>query len=79
MSEIPEHIKKAAERWGGINRNPDDGLETKSKNFCSFCGKPENDVEVLVSGPKVFICDECVETAVDVIAEQKQQSMDSRG
>jgi len=28
---------------------------------CSFCGRPEDDVESLIAGPRVFICDGCVE------------------
>lgn len=27
---------------------------------CSFCGKSQHDVEKLVAGPAVFICNECV-------------------
>lgn len=27
---------------------------------CSFCGKNQHDVEKLVAGPAVFICNECV-------------------
>jgi hypothetical protein len=27
---------------------------------CSFCGKDADSVEALLSGPKVFICNECV-------------------
>jgi hypothetical protein len=27
---------------------------------CSFCGKPESQVEKLIGGPKVHICDVCV-------------------
>ena len=27
---------------------------------CSFCGKNEKDVEQLIAGPNVFICEECV-------------------
>jgi hypothetical protein len=30
---------------------------------CSFCGKSAAQVEKLVAGPKVFICNECVATA----------------
>lgn len=29
--------------------------------YCSFCGKEKDDVAYLVSGPTVFICNECVE------------------
>ena len=28
---------------------------------CSFCGKPQSEVERLIAGPGVFICNECVE------------------
>jgi hypothetical protein len=27
---------------------------------CSFCGKREDQVQKLIAGPRVFICDECV-------------------
>jgi ATP-dependent protease Clp ATPase subunit len=30
---------------------------------CSFCGKDETQVSKLVAGPKVYICDACVNTA----------------
>lgn len=28
---------------------------------CSFCGKPQEQVERLIAGPNVFICNECIE------------------
>jgi hypothetical protein len=36
---------------------------------CTFCGKPHTDVGKLVAGPGVYICDECVNLCVDVIAQ----------
>jgi hypothetical protein len=27
---------------------------------CSFCGKPHTEIEALVAGPGVYICNECV-------------------
>ena len=39
--------------------------------YCHFCGKMQNEVAVLIAGPLVFICDECVDRCVDVIKEQK--------
>jgi len=36
---------------------------------CSFCGKDESEVAKLVAGPKVFICDECVNIAVRLMSE----------
>jgi hypothetical protein len=71
--DIPEYVRKAAEQWGGIKRKPE-GPRIKSKSFCSFCGTSEDDVDVLIAGPMVFICDECVDTAVDIVAEHKQPS-----
>ena len=35
---------------------------------CSFCGKAESEVKMLLSGPGVFICDECVKQCEQVIA-----------
>ena len=36
---------------------------------CSFCGRHRDDVEALVSGPSVYICDQCVQRAARIIAE----------
>lgn len=37
---------------------------------CSFCGKHRRQVNRLIAGPGVFICDECVVLCVEVIAER---------
>ncbi|WP_035858953.1 ClpX C4-type zinc finger protein [Cryptosporangium arvum] len=34
---------------------------------CSFCSKPSTDVEKIVAGPGVYICNECVALATMVI------------
>lgn len=35
---------------------------------CNFCGKFEQDVLLLIAGPRgVFICNECIELMVDII------------
>ncbi|MET8998747.1 ClpX C4-type zinc finger protein [Amycolatopsis sp. Hca4] len=34
---------------------------------CSFCAKPNTEVDTLVAGPGVFICDGCVRLCVSVI------------
>jgi len=36
---------------------------------CSFCNKAQNDVRTLVEGPAVNICEDCVETCVDIIED----------
>jgi ATP-dependent Clp protease ATP-binding subunit ClpX len=38
---------------------------------CSFCNKSQRDVKKLVAGPRVFICDECVEICVTIIREDR--------
>lgn len=37
------------------------GDNFKSEIHCSFCGKNEHQVNRLIEGPGVFICDECIE------------------
>lgn len=37
---------------------------------CSFCGKSQADVRKLVSGPGVFICDECVGLCNEIIGDE---------
>jgi hypothetical protein len=34
---------------------------------CSFCGKPNTEVERLVAGPGVYICNECVALSQQII------------
>ena len=41
---------------------------------CSFCGKSQEDVAVLVAGPKASICDSCVEICISVIADARAES-----
>ena len=36
---------------------------------CSFCGKPASQVRRLISGPGVFICDECVFLCQEIMNE----------
>lgn len=37
---------------------------------CSFCGREEEAVEKLVSGPSAFICDKCIRLCVDIIQKK---------
>lgn len=43
----------------------DDDKEKKVR--CSFCGKTQDQVERMISGPGVFICDACVELCMDIV------------
>src|ERR1700730_18102444 len=44
--------------------------EAKATLSCSFCGKSQHDVRKLVAGPKVYICDECVELSMTIVREE---------
>ncbi len=37
--------------------------------YCSFCGKSAAEVDKLIAGPGVYICNECVALAQDIINE----------
>src|SRR6266576_3505683 len=38
---------------------------------CSFCNKSPRAVKKLIAGPTVYICDECVDIYLDIIAEDR--------
>jgi hypothetical protein len=40
---------------------------------CSFCAKEAEHVRKLIAGPKVFICDECVEICLEILREQRRE------
>ncbi len=37
---------------------------------CSFCGKPRSEVDQLIAGPGVFICNECVSLCCSILGDQ---------
>ena len=39
---------------------------------CSFCGKNQDDVEKLIAGPDVYICDECIELCNEIVQEEDE-------
>lgn len=48
-------------------------MDTNNRNtpiVCSFCGRSAEEVEKLVSGPGVYICNECVEVCRSIIREE---------
>ncbi len=42
----------------------------KDPAVCSFCGRPEEAVEKLISGPQTFICDKCVRLCMEIIEKK---------
>ncbi|HEX6471317.1 MAG TPA: ClpX C4-type zinc finger protein [Streptosporangiaceae bacterium] len=45
---------------------------------CSFCGKAHTEVERLVAGPGVHICNECVGLAESIVAEYRDKAVEVR-
>jgi len=41
---------------------------------CSFCGKSQKQVQQLIAGPGVYICDECVELCNEIIDERQMET-----
>ena len=46
----------------------------KQKNegqpVCSFCGRSSDEVEKLIAGPGVYICNECIEVCENILREE---------
>ena len=40
---------------------------------CSFCGKSKEAVQKFISGPSVYICNECISLCNDILAEEDQR------
>lgn len=43
---------------------------------CSFCGKTQNQVNRLIAGPNVNICDECIERCHSILEEEISHEID---
>ena len=42
----------------------------KKGNICSFCGRNEQDVDLLIAGIGAYICNNCIESAHSIITEE---------
>lgn len=47
-------------------------MKNKKVPYCSFCGKPSNEVKHIISGPDVCICDECVFLCQSILVQEEQ-------
>ena len=43
---------------------------------CSFCGKDENQVDRIIAGPNVYICDECIKLCMGIVDENYKVPLD---
>ncbi len=41
---------------------------------CSFCGKSQKQVQQLIAGPGVYICDECIELCNEIVEERMAEA-----
>ncbi len=60
----------------GNNGNDSKGSSTL---YCSFCGKSQHEVNKLIAGPTVFICNECVDLCTDIIKEESKSGIVKAG
>ena len=61
-------LHEAAKRYRQSIPDTRDHSQELGENSCSFCGKDESQVEVLIAGPGVFICNECIEICNEIIS-----------
>ena len=54
-------------------------MAVKRKNRCSFCGRSEDEVALLLTGMNGFICDECVQHAERIISESLSRGTRKKG
>jgi ATP-dependent Clp protease ATP-binding subunit ClpX len=50
-----------------------------NKQYCGFCGRPENELKMLLTGINGFICDECVERAHEIVSESIDKTKNNKG
>lgn len=53
--------------------------DTKKNLKCSFCGKSQSDVQKLIAGPDVFICNDCVKLCADILKDDDKLAQISTG
>ncbi|MBQ2498967.1 MAG: ATP-dependent Clp protease ATP-binding subunit ClpX, partial [Bacteroidales bacterium] len=45
-------------------------MSKKQENHCSFCGRPESQVQLLLAGVDGYICNDCVDRAHQMLTEE---------
>ncbi len=67
-----QRVHQIVEEAGGGRRWRSGTRRTGDRNAdllgCSFCGKDQQQIRKLIAGPDIFICDECIAMADEVIA-----------
>jgi hypothetical protein len=60
-ARVVEEQEQICAEGGRVEHRGDDQV------VCSFCGKAEGQVKKLVAGPGIYICNECVDVANEII------------
>ena len=55
------------------------GENSRNKRKCSFCGRPESEVGLLITGLNGYICDSCSQQAYEIVKEAMQNSKGDAG
>ena len=55
------------------------GENSRNKRKCSFCGRPESEVGILITGLNGYICDSCSQQAYEIVKEAMQNSNSGAG
>lgn len=50
-----------------------------SNDYCSFCGRSDNEVTLLIAGMSAHICNNCVEQAYQIVKESLETKDNQRG
>ena len=53
--------------------------ENEQPPVCNFCGRSGDEVERLIAGPGVFICNECIEVCRNILEEEMKTSKKKKG
>ena len=51
----------------------------EEKLHCSFCGKSQDEVKKLVAGRGVYICNECIEVCISIVADEMKEMEQADG
>ena len=46
-------------------------IDNKILHCCDFCGIYDDKVDVMIAGPMVDICSDCVELCADIVKEEQ--------
>lgn len=49
-------------------------MSDEKQLYCSFCGKSQHEVQRLIAGPQVYICNECIDLCYTMVREELEQT-----